>query len=259
MMKPKASFDLKMDRAEQHLRDLEAGLTAYSNRHPYEVRRRREGKRNVYRFHITEQPDPMLGLVAADFVYNVRSGLDHLAAALVPSKDRRSVMFPIFFEGVWGPAKDGDNEQRLKDRERWQTVTRRMHPDAVAILKGLQPEDLRRHPAESLPGIIALNRLSNTDRHTKLPVTATGLRDPRGTAVGPAGTAVAERFSDREGLQDGAELQVPKDTVKVEVQGTAVVLVRVAEPDGYVLIPDAFKGLLGDTRRVIDALRPFLH
>jgi hypothetical protein len=41
-------------------------------------------------------------------LYNVRPGLDHLTAVLVPAPNRRSVMFPIFREGVWSIAYEKD-------------------------------------------------------------------------------------------------------------------------------------------------------
>ena len=89
-------------------------------------------KKRVHRFHFTRQPGDDVAIVAADFVYNIRSGLDHLAPALVPPAHRTSVMFPIFFQGVWDDPVDGENEQRLKERKRWRTTTRHMHPDARA-------------------------------------------------------------------------------------------------------------------------------
>jgi len=59
LVSDRSSFDLKLDRAEKHLRDLEALLLAFMNRHPNEIRKTAEGKhqRTVFRLAFTEQPN----------------------------------------------------------------------------------------------------------------------------------------------------------------------------------------------------------
>ena len=60
----KASWRLKMDRAEQHLKDFEMEVIRYANRHAYGVERVRARKKYggswQYVLRITKQPDPML-------------------------------------------------------------------------------------------------------------------------------------------------------------------------------------------------------
>src|SRR5688572_12484690 len=99
-MTARRSFDLKIDRAEEHLKELEHAVGRYCDRHPYKAVERMEGNQqgSVWRLRFTEQPDPWLTVIAGDFLYNVRSGLDHLAAALVPEQDWD--YFPIYFQGV---------------------------------------------------------------------------------------------------------------------------------------------------------------
>jgi hypothetical protein len=88
------SYDLKFDRAEKHLIDLETEVSRYCATHPYAITQSREGRRQqpVWRFTYTSQPPDVIALITADFIYNVRSGLDHLSATLVPANDRQ--MFP---------------------------------------------------------------------------------------------------------------------------------------------------------------------
>ena len=120
------SYDLKVDRAEKHLIELEFEIRRYTRRHPYLVRPGMEGKREVYRFEFTRQPDDELAVIAGDFIYDIHSALNHLAAALVPSKNRTKTGFPIFWQGVWEDPVAGENEQRAKDRGRWASYTREM-------------------------------------------------------------------------------------------------------------------------------------
>ena len=130
--------------------ELEFEIHRYTRRHPYRARPRMEGKRKVYRLEYTRQPDDELAVIAGDFVYNIRSALDHLAASMVPSKNRYSVAFPIFWQGVWENSIEGENEQRVKDRARWVSCTREMPDEAVAILKDCQPPEMSRFRLISL-------------------------------------------------------------------------------------------------------------
>lgn len=261
-MPTKTSYDLKLDRAEQHLVEIEDLVLAYADNHPHEVTVGMEGQRKVHRLRFTKQPEDRISVVAGDFLYNIHSALNHLAASLVPSDERRSVSFPIFWQGVWDGPVEGENEQRTKDRERWQTYTRRMPPEAVAIIKANQPPDSGSNEP-STHALAVLNRLRNVDAHTKLVVVATSLRFPTGTARTSGGTVQfrSRDMGSMEGLQDGAELMgLPDDVVDVQLTRTPAVVVRIGqmkEPGG-VLIGEGFRDLLLDgTRKMADMLRPF--
>lgn len=162
------SYLAKLSRTEKHLVDLEAAIKAFggstAETRPYTVRKRVEGKREVHRLHFTRSADNTeVPLIFADAIYNLRSSLDHLAGALVPSKDRRSVMFPILWRGVENPFVEREDEQRRKDRERWQSIAKRVQPGALTYLKRLQPPDER--PSEETPHGTA--SASSTDSRTQ--------------------------------------------------------------------------------------------
>lgn len=256
------SYDLKLDRAEQHLIELKDALDRYVEKHPYEVRRHVEGKkkREVFRLHFTEQPDPTIGPIVGDVIYNLRSALDHLMAALVPSERRSKVYFPIYWQGVWEPPEPGEHPKRSKDRGRWASDTAKVHPDALAILKANQPPLDAWDPPES-HGLIILNRIATKDRHTKLPIVAASLVAEHGECLGPDGIWRPVRthdFSPSEGVPDGAEVFLPQGSVDVKIQGTAQVFVRIraADKGGY-KIPDTLDALLVGGRKMADLLGPF--
>lgn len=229
------SFVAKLDRAEKHIADLNEAIERYGGTHedaasrPYTVRARVEGKKKgkVHRLHFTRHPtNTDIPLIAADAIYNLRSSLEHLAASMAPSKDRDSVTFPIFWRGVWDPFVEGENKQRRKDRQRWQTIERALPEDAVAYLKRLQPPD---DGGKETHALRILNRFSNADRHTKLPVVAAGLeamamtwRMPNGSDVVTVAKANPKGFVENE-----AELKdCPKGAVNVDCIGTPVVMIR---------------------------------
>jgi hypothetical protein len=255
------SYDLKVDRAEKHLIDLELEIRRYARLHPYHLTKGMKNKEEIYRFRFTRQPDDELAVIAGDFLYNIHSALHHLAAALVPSAHRRRTAFPMLWQGVWEPSVKGESEQRSKDRSRWTTYTRHMPDEAVAIIKANQPEDLG-PDADNTHALAMLNRLRNRDAHTKLLFVASSLRYPivRCRTGGPNPKVFTDsKFREDEGLVDGAELtNIPPDAVDVEIEGTPVVLLRVGKmPHGF-LIDDVFREvLLVGTRKLIDKLRPF--
>ncbi len=230
------SYLAKLARAEKHLVDLKAEIGRYASTKPYTVRDRIEGKkqRKTYRLAFTTDPaNTDIPILAADAIYNLRSGLDHLMSALVAKKDRNSAMFPIYFQGVWDVAPPGENEQRIKDRARWASDTRTVKSDAIAVLKKLQPADDARNVDE--PSVLRLiNRFSNRDRHEKLPVVATGLSEvlvgwklPDGTPQ--AGYAVLDTA--RSFLKNNANLRVPDGAMDVQVKGVPVVAIGVGDDE----------------------------
>jgi hypothetical protein len=173
------SYITKLDRAEHHLGDLKEAVAAFggtgteAESRPYTITKSREGRRDVHRLEFTRSVvNTETPLIAADAIYNMRSSLDHLMTALSPAG--RNPIFPVYFRGVADPPVDGENNQRIKLRERWTSDTAHLAPQAVEFLKRLQPPDDPTH-AESPHALRLLNQLSNKDRHTRLPLVADGV------------------------------------------------------------------------------------
>jgi hypothetical protein len=247
----------KLGRAEKHLVELEEAIDIYGgstpDTRPYSVGKRVEGKKKpeVYRLHFTRSPtNTDIPLIAADVIYNLRSSLEHLLASMAPAKDRDSLMFPIFWRGVWEPFVEGENKQRRKDRERWAAIDRALPSSAVAHLKRLQPPD---DGGQEVHALRLLNQLSNTDRHTKLPVTLGGLTNfmtklhmKDGSDKLGIGAAHPGRV-----MEDKTEIKgAPKGAVNVEIVGTPLVSIRIRKEkiDGRMPwisteIPDALRGM----------------
>lgn len=254
----------KLSWAEHHLIELEGLVKQFEDLHPYEVAHTVEGKqqKDVYRLRFAAQPDYRLALITGDFLYNVRASLDYLVGALVPSSDRSHVMMPILREPVWEiPFAEGENQQRTTDRARWETVTRRMRPEAIAILQEMQPLDERMRPP-NFHTLDLLNRLSNKDRHRQLGTVAYGVRDIDFScelADGSLWQADGDNLNALTALQDGANIRVPPGTVNVHLRGTATVVIRGGEDGRHVLIPDRLRDMLHYARDAIVRLAPFSH
>lgn len=277
------SWRLKLDRADKHLREFQIAIGEYVRRSPYDAVRVVGGgdcRKHVgydcggsWSLRITEQPDPMLAVVAGDVIHNVRSALDHIAVALAPRERRYKASFPIETRNIW--AKKGRRyiDSDPQSRKRWRSSTQGMAPGAIAILKRLQPYQ------ESTPdkaALALLSRLENADKHRQLTILTMGLTDITiwGTARGRTKELTIER-PDHFVTEDGAELVhfggrggafLRPYEVQVEIRGTPLVTTKVANLDlrrrqlgEYWPLGPFLEGLIADMRTsLVPALEPYV-
>jgi hypothetical protein len=258
------SFVAKVSRAKKHLVELEAEVKRFADTHPYTVGERIEGKKQRKTRRLVFTADPAnkdIPIIAADVIYNLRSALDHLMSSMVAPKDRGSAMFPIYFQGVWEAIVPGENQQRIKNRMRWASDVKTLPDDAITVLKRLQPPDDPREADE--PSFLPLiNRLSNRDRHTKLPVVAAGLNSIQATfteADGTVRTMMGDVLPDYVLNNEAEFLDIPDDAVDVKIRGVPVVGIKMGT-ERRVEIPDRL-GMLIDyiEGSVFPPLMPFVR
>jgi hypothetical protein len=179
---PGASYWLKVQRAEQHFAQLKELLAPNQKVRPYDVRESFDGKTNeyVYRAFAAEQPDPWLAIVAGDFFNNIRSALDHVRAALVPTGRRRDGYFPIFDEDFRERcACCGEQlERNRKTEDRWNAYSQGMPKEAIAFILDRQPFMVGDDPEARADrhALKILNALTNADKHKSLVVLASGIQ-----------------------------------------------------------------------------------
>jgi len=75
----------KIERAKQHLHDLEVARNGFIISKPYRIERENDPQTgyNLYRIFDIQTPPVEMGLIAGDVIHNLRSALDHLAYQLV--------------------------------------------------------------------------------------------------------------------------------------------------------------------------------
>jgi hypothetical protein len=251
-MSAEPSYLRKADWAEQHLMKLSKRVLAFMASEPYEVTDPIEGRRGrrTARLVFTGQPDPDIALIAGDVLYNLRTAFDYLVGSLVLPSERSKVLCPLVHEPVWDiPHTEGESTELTRNREKWESLTRRIKSDeAVEILKGLMPLDVRTPPSTMHP-LDLLNRLSNRDRHRQLSVIAWGLGDARAKVVMKrSGEIRPAQFPDFDftyrGFRDGADIPIDKNVAYVKLRGTPVVVMQVNEQWGNVLLPSGLMTIL---------------
>ena len=279
---------LKFQRAEKHMVDINQEAVRYASSNPYSFTRIRlpDSKNEIRgRFHITEQPNPMIAVMLGDFVHNLRSALDYIVVACVPNQRRRSAGFPILFQDIFAKDKNGQfvvNDTNL--RENFETATEGLHPKARAFIIGLQPykHGVRAHL--NILGIIS--RLENADKHRQLITIGCGGQDFTLNFTVPGLTepikynrivATGEKFIKDNSVfpfifspdfppngipQSNGSFVHPSD-MEMHLTGTAKILVKVAriggnQPPSDLLLDDFMASALDDVKATLKYLEFFV-
>src|SRR4051812_26862537 len=100
LMMSNPSWRLKLRRAYEHLDELNEMLKILGQSRPYlveeSVKRDRRGPEWTYRLFSLPEPDAYLPVILGDFMFDVRSALDHIAVANVPTRRKDRASYPIF-------------------------------------------------------------------------------------------------------------------------------------------------------------------
>jgi len=237
------SWRLKLQRAQDHLSDIHKETRRYTNSHPYDVERRIKGSRQEKRWdyivHITEEPRIDTALLFGDFVHNLRSAIDHIFWACIPSKERGThTSFPIETDDPWRVNAEGAFVFDKKRRERFSQQTRGMDDEAVTIVKDLQPY---KFPEPANMALAMISAFDNADKHKRLILFGSGIINAHVSLTYPDGqTLSGVRVDPTIFHEDGTVLFTVKnvaslppgyDKVDVKCRATAVIAIRV-EGDG---------------------------
>ena len=228
------SFNLKLDRAREHLKSFEQEAAAWVETKPYGLVDEpdaepppypiADGDATARRFRVT-RVDPVpdrLSLIIGDCVFNLRAALDHLALALAkfhkPTMSDREIQGSEF----WIP-KDSSGFIREENRKLGCVA-----PAALAAIKAMQPyhrgSNYHTHP------LWQVHELNRIDKHRTLTVCISspsrlgergvGFKVPEGgTNMIPAGYVIAnvgELKVDAVFLRFAAKFRDPNNKMPME-------------------------------------------
>ena len=228
-MPSEPSWGLKVIRAHQHLAAITKLVDRIGEDSPRSIRvaERHEAGHWIYTAHNDLVIDPMLAVIIGEFLYDLRSALDHIAAANVPAERIRFSQFPIFTEDIWQPVPDGTDARRIKDQQsKWKRWTKGMPPAIVNLIKDMQPyQNASKYSSNPDDHALAiLNEYQNADKHRELNIISSGIEDPHATVTWPTGVRKEIDFRNAlpgtlllEGGKCFDESDVP---VKVDLSGT---------------------------------------
>lgn len=165
-----SSYDMKLERAKEHLFNLYAEIVGFLNTNPYGVILEGDAKPGHSRAEIafSDPAPPRILIIAGDILHNLRGALDHLYWELTHSRPsarpsdesaRRKIQFPIF-----------DSAEAYRANR---SKIGRLGPDVLKMFNNLKPY----HGGND--AIWRLNRLSNIDKHRALLTVAIDARELR--------------------------------------------------------------------------------
>jgi hypothetical protein len=171
------SVNMRIKRAEKHLVDLDRLAAEYVDSKPYTVVERMEGKgkQYVYRLCRVSEPDQEIAVVVGDVLHGLRAILNYCMVGIVPSDRRRTTQFPIFTDD---PFRREPNSRRYVERKpdrrrTWNSWTKGVDPQALAIIKTAQP--FKEAPNGIDTYLSLLNALNNADKHSRLAAISDGV------------------------------------------------------------------------------------
>jgi hypothetical protein len=277
------SWTLKVERAELHFQELRRELAAYANGQRFEVLpvdplpecHLHGGTCWDYELHMTRQPDPLLAVIAGDVLFNLRSALDHIAVAMVPSKLRREASFPIEVKPIWERKGRRFVVREPDCRRRFRAATRGMPRGAVDLIERIQPYHGRNEGPEQ-EALYQLSRLNNADKHRQLVAFAGGVQNMicDVNAAGHFTRHVAD--VNQQGIsyaRDGTHLfhfssvvrMLPSDVI-IQLTGTPVVGIRIEAPyggekrPGVIGVEELLRLLIQHIGRgILPALEPYVR
>jgi hypothetical protein len=144
--------ELKIERANQHIRDLELWIARYLDACPYSVGVDADPQTGQPRLYIIAPPieaDPLAAIVG-DAAHNLRAALDYMAIAILRpfGNDPKTASFPI-----------DQNRQSLVTQPRYREIER-VAPDIAQIIADFVGPNGRQ--------FVGLNHLDRIDKHRLL-------------------------------------------------------------------------------------------
>jgi hypothetical protein len=147
-------LERRLDRAKSHLDDLDIQVNQFLGRDPYTTERGPDLKDGGYILKIAshEPIPPIFGLIAADFIHNLRALLDNLiwSVASAALKRNKNLVFPLV-------------ENRASFDKFAKTVLADMPSECIDALERHQPYN--RRPDVKNDRLCILHKMWNADKH----------------------------------------------------------------------------------------------
>jgi len=255
----------KIERAEEHLDDLQARIEKWAKTEPVEIVHHHDTETGWHTLRVKNVPEPPEDWVdiLGDFAGDLRSSLEWMVEALVLANNgtpNTKQQFPIVFEA--------------KDAHLVKVFLRGVADEPAALIDALQPYH---GPNRSQPEPLeVLSDLANVDKHhhphavtiwTKKFLDELARSGDRGISVlafRPLDTCKitetsvvgAARFVNETPL---VGLRVDPPTAKVEMELEIPIDIDIAFSNGGTVTFDQIRGLAITVRAVFDVLRPFMR
>jgi hypothetical protein len=197
----------KIERADEHISNLNAEISAFLNQDIYTISTKPEGEHTAVLVVNGPKPPIRFGVLVGEVIHQLRSILDHVVCAFVLNAGKEittSHAFPVC-----------DLPKKF-EAARYQGRMQHVPPKAVALIEAIQPYG---HPGKPVNHwLMALHNLDISDKHKVLVVVA-------------AATSGLTYFKaeDEDGGQITGEMHFPKALIGSGEEGTEVVSITFSD------------------------------
>lgn len=168
MISSPQSVELKLERAAEHIKEINQHVVAYAARVLHEVVPDAKGKQTV---HVNEVPPEDISLLAGEVLYQLRSSLDYLAFDLVkfnpgtitlPLDWEKNCCFPLWL----------NTPKKPPVYNCFKNVLPGISKPAFTFIEGVQPYHRGKYGIFEVANVLwLLAELSNVDKHRHLNLT----------------------------------------------------------------------------------------
>lgn len=207
-----------------------------------------------YTVHHDATIDPAFPAVVGDFLFNLRSALDHIAAA-----NRRKPMlktpFPLFHDPISSPAAPGEPSRYQRYRNTWEQVRANTPPAVFKLMDDAQPFNA---PAGLVPAdtaLAVLNELQNRDKHASLAVVTSGIKDIECWVELPDGRRPIRDPELPPGMfPNGANIFNHDQDLDIRCRGRVALAIAAGPTSGYRPLPQSFGDMAGDVETLLKSI-----
>lgn len=249
-----ASWQLKFDRAQRHRMDAEAMVAAATTEQEIRIEKELVGKEWVYTVHHDAVIDPAFPAVLGDFLFNLRSAIDHIAASNRTSPTWKTP-FPLFHEPVGGLPTPGEPARLKRYRDIWANVKANTPPAVFDVMDAAQPFNAPNGLVPANMALAVLNELHNRDKHGSLAVVTTGIKDIKCWVLTPDGLRPVRDPNLPPGMfPNGADIFRDERSLEFRVRGEVGLAVAAGPTGGYRFLPTCLEDMSDEVGLLLAAI-----
>ena len=253
------SWWLKFERAQEHRAEAERMISDLLMRADATLRVEASyvDSRWIYTVHRDLDVDGRLAVVIGDFLFGLRSALDHILTRNLKAPSSKA-HFPIFHEDFLA-SKATEPKRFANYRKMWKDLEAQLPRPVFKVIELAQPfivcQISGSDPAEAALSI--LNELQNRDKHASLGVVDHYIADAAGFVVQPNGERARISYPGLTAemmLVNGQRVFEHPEELQIDITGR-IQLAVVAGPNArHRPLPESFDDITEEVRSVLEAI-----
>jgi len=215
---------------------------------------RSDGDEWIYTVHHDAVVDPAFPAVLGDFLFNLRSALDHIAAANRLKPTAKSP-FPLFHDPIGQAAVPGEPAKYKSYRNAWAQIRANTNPAVFRAMDAAQPFNAPAGVAPTTTALAVLNDLQNRDKHASLTVVTSGIKDIKCWVVTPYGNHPIRDPKLPPGMfPNGADIFHDKRDLDIRARGSVALSISAGPNSKYFPLPVSFEDVADEVALVLQAI-----